>query len=482
MRMLKQVATDCQIHHNRNVRVGDIDGSATCDYDECAYVCYDPPPTYIDYSSYDVLYTGNIIETASKEIINIFRANFNLTFNKLYTLVKYRKKFVDMAVEKLIKNKTQIIDRYGYTSYLREDRGSLFLRRDFPLETHETKGGHSLSVYTETLIGIEEISLNKYISELQVVEQEGLIIKLQKLSPESEEFNKIIDDLNLENKVELLENSIYRMFVDKIQSPATRSIVIKYRTSVFQVPEPTESIRISADALANRGKGRGRKPKPGSKFKLTKKQQKEMELSLTQVGKETVYIHDLFTQSFDRTSFSVSAKFATSDGKIRLLKPSEGVGWRDANPYELPVYNTIVQKQKDGITAKFEKFDIYGLILNPDRKLRIRDKTTEGKTSAVDKRGKNRGKICSIWSKPSLVEVLWKLKIMPFKTQVTETRDQLIGNLERNGIQTEGRIVSEFSDEKLKFFFIWYRTGMNREQICDVLQKEMHKTGRLLVM
>jgi hypothetical protein len=484
MRMMKQIATDCQIHYNRNVRPGDQDGSATCDYDICAYKCYDPTPTEIDYSSYDVLYTGDIVDAAVTEIKEIFNLEFSMSFNSLYEkLDHYRPRFVDLAVTKLIQEKIPIIDRYGYTSYLREDQGSLFLRRDFPLKTEEEKGGFALSIYTETLIGIQKMSLNEYIGELQKGEQVELLVQLQKIDPNSAAFNQMIDNLNLENKVDLLESSIYQLFVNKVQSPAIRAIIMKYQTSVFQVPEPVAAIQITATALANRGKGRGRKPKAGSKFKLTARQQEEVESAPVQSGAETVYIHTLFNQSYDRTSYAVSAKFSKSDGRIRLLKPSEGVGWRDANPYELPVYNTIIQKQLEGIRNEFEKFDIYGTILEPDRKFRIRDKTTEAAVAAKkDRRKVNRGRVCEIWNKPSLIDILWKLKIMPFKSQVTETRDELIGYLERAGVQTKDRIVNQFSDEKLRFFFVWYRTGMNRTQICDILQKELQKMGRLLVM
>jgi hypothetical protein len=484
MRMMKQVSSDCQIHYNRNVRPGDIDGSATCDYDVCAYKCYDPAPTSIDYTSYDLLYTGDIVDAVANEIKDIFHIEFNMDFRNLYKrLPHYRPRFVDEAVVKLIQEKIPITDRYGYTSYLREDRGSLFLRRDFPMSVNEKQGGYSLSIYIETLIGIQKTSLNEYIGELQKGEQVDLIQQLQKLSPDSLEFNQLIDNLNLENKVDLLESSVYQLFVNQVQSPAIRAIIMKYQPSVFQVSEPTAAIQITAQALANRGKGRGRKPKTGAKFKLTAQQQEEMEAAPVQTGAETVYIHTLFDQAYDRTSYAVSAKFNKADSRIRLLKPSENVGWRDANPYELPVYNTIVQRQLEDIKNRFEHYDIYGSILEPDRKFRIRDKTTEATEAAsTDKRKVNRGRVCEIWNKPSLVDILWKLNVMPFKTQVTESREELIGYLERAGVQAKDRVVAEFSDDKLRFFYTWYRTGMNRTQICNILQQELQKMGRLLVM
>ena len=483
MRIMKRVATDCHVHYNRNVRPGDIDGSATCDYDVCAYKCYDPAPTAIDYTSYDVLYTGKLVDAAASDIIRIFHVEFNMDFDELYRrLNNYRVKFVDLAVTKLIEEKIPIIDRYGYTSYLREDRGSIFLRRDFPLKTDEPKGGYSLSIYTENLIGIQKISLNEYVSKLQRGEQVMLIEQLQKLNPETPEFNQLIDNLNLENKVELVESSISRSYVDGVPTLVTNAIINKYITSVFQVHEPVNAIEIAAAALANKGKGRGRKPKADTPFKLNAQQKEQVEAAPVQEGAETIYFHTLFDQAYDRTSYAVSAKFSKADGRIRLLKPSEGV-WRDANPYELPVYNTIVQQQLEEVRNEFEKFDIYGSILQADRKFRIHDKTSEEAGAKTDKRKINRGKECKTWNKASLVDVLWKLNIMPLNTQVTESRAELIGYLEREkGLQTKDRIVAQFTDEKLRFFYIYYRSGMTRDKICGILQNELQKMGRLLVM
>ena len=112
MRMLKQVATDCQIHYNRNVRPDDIDGSSQCDYDVCAYKCYDPSPTFIDYSSYDVLYTGDIVESAMNDVKEIFHVEFNMKFTQLYQRLNYyRVRFINESSANLIQNKVYIIYR-----------------------------------------------------------------------------------------------------------------------------------------------------------------------------------------------------------------------------------------------------------------------------------------------------------------------------------------------------------------------------------
>lgn len=484
LRMMKQISTDCQIQYGRNVRDNDVDGSAICDYDVCKYKCYDPEPTFIDYDSYDVLYIGDVISAITIDVKEIFNVKFNITFNDLYIRLKqYRPKFIDETITYMIENKIPINDRYGYTSYLREDKSALFLRRDYPLYITEETGAHSLSIYIENLIGIHKVSLNEYIGDLQKGEQYKLLAKLKTLDPTGIEFNNLIDMLTIEIKAEILEGAILQ-FANKSENEMVKPIIDKFTTSVFQVSEPVTSIKISAQALADRGSGRGRKAKADSIFTLSEKEQANVDniLASTTEANETVYIHTLSKHYYDRTSYSVASKSTKAEGKIRLLKLSENVGWRDANPYEVPVYNTIVQNTLNEMQAKYEIYDIYGTILEPDRNFRIRDKTTEhSELSGTDSRSINRGRTCTNWSKPNLINMVWKLKIMPFKLREQESREELVNYL-NIAVKGQTQDIESFSMDKLRFFYTWYRTDMSIDQICELLKNELLKVDKVLIM
>ena len=110
IRMMKQSSTDCQINYARNVRPNDINYSAICDYDVCAYKCVDPKPDFIDYTSYDVLYSNDVVESAKSEIIDIFRIVFTISYFEIYNELNYRRKMIDLAVSELVENKTPIYD------------------------------------------------------------------------------------------------------------------------------------------------------------------------------------------------------------------------------------------------------------------------------------------------------------------------------------------------------------------------------------
>jgi len=53
-----------------------------------------------------------------------------------------------------------------------------------------------------------------------------------------------------------------------------------------------------------------------------------------QSNNETVYVHRLFSQVTETTGFSATSSFMKAEGKLRIYKPSEGVGWRNLTQIE----------------------------------------------------------------------------------------------------------------------------------------------------
>lgn len=494
-RMMKQTAIDCQINYKRNVRPTDVNGSPICDYDICQYQCYDPAPDYVDYSSYDVLYADSIVDDAINNIKSIFTSRFNITFKDLYQLLnEYKPSYIDRAVEKLIFQKIALIDRFGNQSYLREDNGIIFLKRDYPVDTTLTsQDSYSLSIYSENLIAIQDIRLSNYVATLQLNDQISTIEQLRNVDPTTSEFTQIIDQLNLESHVNLLENAIYDYIINQNHSAYNSSIINYFSNYIFELNEPISEIQASADRLANRGKSRGRKPNPNSKTRVQKinpvEPQPTPELEQTT---EIVYIHILYNQSVDRVSYAVTAKFTKADGRLRLLKPSEHTGWRDTNPYEFPVYNSYIQRTIQSRLSDIEQNPIYGIIFSNDGKFRIRDKTSENPTQiAKDARKQNRGRICSTWSKPDLINVIYKLNPQLLPNNITNmsaikstvssyTDEQLIEYLKRSGVT--GVTTENFDRQKLEFFYIWYYSQLNREHTCGQIRSYLEANGLLLII
>src|SRR5690606_29916070 len=99
----------------------------------CKYNCYDPFPNKEDNTTYDVYYSESEITKLIRILFNIFSRNNIISFQDIINnLPKYRQKFIIFALERLITNRIPIYDRFGYKSYIHEDRGIFYLDRNYP--------------------------------------------------------------------------------------------------------------------------------------------------------------------------------------------------------------------------------------------------------------------------------------------------------------------------------------------------------------
>ena len=244
--------------------------------------------------------------------------------------------------------------------------------------------------------------------------------------------------------------------------------------------EPIKALEKSSEYLEKRGTGRGRKPREGSRFKLTAGQEQQIIKYFDKKGKEVIYFHNLSTSISALTAFAVTAKSRKTEGNIRILKPSENVGWRDANEYEEAVYNTYIKTKIEESTTELADVEIYGTILD-DGHFRIIDKSTEDlEVSKRDARKINRGRIClNGWKKNQLFEVLWKLKYNPFTLEIDLNRDQLIKFITMQGLANKNE-AKTFSNDRLKLYYSWGTSGSNIKKICTFLEEYFEKNNILI--
>ena len=531
-RFMKQCSIDCHIHYRRNVRPNDTNGSAICDYDICDYQCITPAPPGgpgNDETSYDVLYADTIIDAAVADIKEIFLTTFSLSIPELYNILaqSYPPKYIDRAIFRIIFTKIPLTSAYGYRSYLLEDSGTLFLQREFPLPSTQLLNSYPLSYYSANLTALSPVPLSSYVTTIQSTQQQNILSSVQSLLPtpeaietvraeliakiedipedqraDSEEqvtlndlnrltgvalsrnlqFNEYIDSLTLDNKVQLLESALFEYVNSDNVSAFNHAVITKYRNLIFTFPEPVSKIQQALEQLSNRGKGRGRKPKSDSTVRLKKinPQSPKPSPDESDVLGESVYIHLLYLLNTGLTSYAVTSVLNKAEGRYRIYKPSENSGWRDTRQEELIVYNQQIQVNIQGLLVNYEQYPIYGTIYRADGKFRIRDKTNENASEvANDARKLNKGRICSTWTKPLLIEVLWNLGIPPSpNTPTSFTRDQLINSLNRESIPN----LSTFSLDKLQFYYKWLSLAITRDHICDIIRDHLQSIGRLFVI
>ena len=567
MRILKQCAIDCWINYQRNVRpapqggpprerkeypefgvplpddfkmppcareqsesltplvkfsrLHDIDYSPACDYEVCEYKCVSPRPEELDFSTYDILYADEVIASVINDLTKLLRDRGSVTFAEIrdmwVTTGEYREKFIYMAIDRMLFEKRQLLDRFGFGCYIQTDGFNVYTQREFPtseviarsgagapdlpgvIHAPTRTTGAELAIYSEQIIGIDAAPFKKIAAESSVETQSAVIREMQDIKDPTQgdgliEFNVLLDRLSLDSKVKLLEQSIATL-AEGNRTPIAVAVFQRFYAYIFETPEPWEDIESSSLALASRGQGQGRKPssavrrQPRTEFKGA-----PGEGTLTREGKEveTIYMHTLYSTNVELTSYSVTSDFSKAGGLIRILKRSENLaalqpesyGWRDANQYEEPVYNFIIMSLIRERLKKYEQYELYGTILH-DRKFRIVDKTTEKTTTdKTDRRVQHKGKICTTWDKAELIQILYREGVEPpAETPIpTMSREEMIQYLMDVRYTKEPALLEQYSLEQLQYVVRWYQSRANRSFMCNMIRQSFQEADKLLIV
>jgi len=475
-RLMKQCAVDCQIHHTRNVRSTDVDGSAICDYQQCDYRCVDDPPlTEEDYTSYDVLYSGDIIALIIDRLKELFSQRSTYAVPQLIAILDtFRSKFVVMALYRLINEKLPIIDRFGYTAYVREDRGTIYTQRDFPLNSPMSADAY----YVNGIIALTSQRLDEINVALQRTEQQSRLRDLEKLDPTSPTFGQTIDSLILSAQADLLEDVMLRSLRGE-NSPFIAAVLQHFNGEYFILYEPRTEMARRNDEISQRGMGPGRKPNEENLYKLD-----DTVPPVYDDSGDAVYLHTVYQKVKTRTAYAVTSRYGKGEGRIRFLKPAEGsnIGWRDLNPFESEVYRIIIMDRRKSAVTQFEDLGIYGSVFKSDNKFRIHNKLGESAKAATDDRSKNRGKKCESWHMNDLVDVMWNVQMaLPYGTRQESSRANMMQTIINNPLNKKTyNELTAFDDDRLIYYYSYWTSGMKRNPMCDHIQREMQRLGRMM--
>ncbi|RPI81697.1 MAG: hypothetical protein EHM34_08185, partial [Nitrosopumilales archaeon] len=224
----KIVAVDNEINRSRNQRLSDLGKEMTgeCDYNICEYSAFDPSPgNYIDYSTYDILYSDKVVLDIIAQIKEIFRTFFNITLRELLSRLNYRKKLIIKAIAKIIDDKIMMNNRFGKSCYLIEDNGILFTQVEFPI-----RGIYELDYYNQNLIINDDKELKEYISDDQLIIQNQVLQKILGISNQNE-ILLLLDTLEIFNRVKIFEDILILKYVNSTESLAIDIVEKHYEKS-----------------------------------------------------------------------------------------------------------------------------------------------------------------------------------------------------------------------------------------------------------
>jgi hypothetical protein len=543
-RMIKQMAIDGYINMNRNIKPEENDYSAICDYSTCKYSFYDPPPTEIDYTSYDVLYLDQILEPIMKEIQEIYKIHRSLTFVKLQRILvnqaagkqaeqrrtlkylgpaegelvdlhNYLPKFIELAIQRLITQQVRIPNRYGITCYLAEMGDVIYLRDGFDEVMGMVK--RTIGVFQQSSSRIEEnmgeslyatylvATQNIPFSEFSLRIKEGMDIEskekflsadLSSLRSQQEKFDfleKIFRTLSEETQEHLYEQAVIDNEYSKFPPDHPRRLVLSpdrtsqieflkswYRTQDFWFVEPTAEFN-SKETEENYRKRDLAALTPEEAVKMNAKIEADKQLAFTQ-PMPLVFIHSLeSSRSGDhKAKHNILQKRRKAAGKIRVLKLSEITGWRDATPKERYVYNKYLQSMDYKQREPFESHSKVYGILNRDGVFYL--------VNNLDSPN-NAGGECVNYVKSVLMDVLWYLQVPPPDIIIAPsvTYDMMKVSIARKGYKN---LTMENNGEgdrkKVEYAYRIVASGKNeRTHLCSMilnfmLQEEVQGRGQYL--
>jgi hypothetical protein len=506
-RNLKQVAADCIIQRGRNIRETDEPFTAACDYQAtCNYPCFQDVSLSeipVDYSTYDLLYYQEDVNRIIPILQGIFRTSSTFSHRELYEEVNtrakdtlgvvFRRAMIDRALETMLSEKISLKDTFGFTCYL-ENRGDFyFLQRGFP-QLSGTKRYNDY--YSDLLIGLEGQMLLDFVDS--EVRNSDFLAEIRGMPPDdikNEEFSSPESIVLLEDAVEeMLKNN---GTLEDPGSDYSKAIMEKYKNFIFAVPERVNEVR-NALIRTVRKPGRPRTTKFRAKKikEVTKKPKRRVEEP--EILGETIYIHTLYTVRTNKVEFAAWSQYVKAEGRLRVLKPSEKVGWRNMLDFEAEIYNPQLQVEIRETLQPFTQEEISGIV-DISGKFKIayrkgRKKPKKGGKQQV------KGQVCTSYSVKDLLEIIHKLNFLPeevdekggkeakkkvdnklknSKDPLSLLKTKLVTN-ERMAIRKGGETTKGWNKEKLEFYAVWLEyisTRGKKEVLCSAIEDYLESKG-----
>lgn len=437
LRLLKESAFDCANNYNRNVLSTDQDGSRDCDYQNCAYECQgienvDISPEQRDYSTYNLLYTREIIsKLVSIDIPELFRDHTTLSIHQIHNLIDgVSISVIIQAINYIIDNQIPIRNEYGFMCYLKEYNNLVYL--DYSISTTQYNSNYYVS--------------HPYVSELNTLENSLEIISLAN-------DQKLIMDMCKNPSIALLERMNYK----------TR--ILLFETVYAESFDP------------NKSQG-----------------QENVVSILNDMIVENIYelddatIHMMYSETSESSMHNIVNKLLQVTGNMRQFIPKKnksgktiGGHWVTVSPDKENVYIKKLkeqQKKQHDTAMKNNKYGIYGFVSknDPTKNMRIYIQSQEGQRQ-------RRGIACSSIVRQDFIDIFRKLDILDRIRDIDnyETHKKKFNDMSKEDIkeyiqqQKYNGDMSKLSYSELIKIAIILSNAIDSQSLCSILKEEFKK-------
>jgi hypothetical protein len=411
-----------------------------------------------DDSSYFLYFHKEYIPFIEQRIIDVFRFNFFLTREDLYGLLGMSRRYVDLAIDEMIRSRFSLTNRFGFESYLKEEGNTLFL------SSEREDNDYPLSYYSSRLQVSTNLNLEQYNNKLDDIYQSEIMRQIEQMNPNDPQTAELLKQSSMNAKINLLEESVIEKIratsnypikcVGMDDSPLTvrKEALINMIFQVFNKnyftldAEPLGEITTLRNKLEKKqnrkkqttiGNLDAAPPKPSARGRKQRHQHEVVlpiyrkPISLTAVEPTTIFnvvqvntpkrvwLHTLYAKPKEKTNYKITTILRKVNAKIKILREEDiqrnNCEWRFADEAEQEIYAKYIEVQiQERSSADNQNRPLSGFVTTSDNKFRIKDYDMERKSKKTpDKRRDYRGKDCSTFPKERLIVLLGLLGVYP---------------------------------------------------------------------
>jgi hypothetical protein len=413
-RIMVECAVDCLINIKRNKRITDIDYSSACFYDKCDYTGVSQESTNLkpinlldsrykytelknpnlDYSTFDLYYTDDLLNLIINRLKDLFRSYENLSINLISTISEFSEfpeKYLILALYKIKRENIQFYNRLGFPVYLHLNGSNLYLSKSYNSDINNNFYV-SNNIYT----------INRNLSSFLYINDSTADSIIQSILEYDSEDSDVIENYLSKLLVSDLSRLIEIVIDSENDSFGINYVYDKYESYIFKIQIPINAINQSLELYKSYNNK--------ALHKNISKEFKNIVLKSIDLfdyetkSTEYIYAHTIYNLNNSKTKYTESVRMNTILDKIRIR--INGV-WRDSNIYEYPVYKYVIESVISQSLTEFESiYDIYGRISDSDV-FKIIDNR---KSDYSNNRDINRGRDCKNFKKPEIVQILATVK------------------------------------------------------------------------
>jgi len=233
-RIIKESAFDCALTYRRNMLVGK-DGERECEYMDCIYNCDGISKEVLlknelDYTTYQLYYNDKVIQKIISDVKDIFRKIFSMDLSTIKTYFEEYNDFeIITALRTMVNQSIVVINKYGFTSYIKESNNIYFL-----IDNLSLKGKISSDYYTQyPHINIMNNTFNDIIDPIYYKSLPMTVDNIFK-STNIIEIRKLIKKLPSDIVEYIIEQSLIAQQKNVTMNKESRDILLEYFNNFYE--------------------------------------------------------------------------------------------------------------------------------------------------------------------------------------------------------------------------------------------------------